>query len=206
MGESLLAGLRVVDLAGEPGQWCGRILADLGAEVVKMEGPRGDPLRGLPHRFAAMNAGKSSIAADPGLLGRCDVVITTPGWPGVLELDPALAPQAVWVSITPFGSDGPRSGWRASDLGVMAATGNLYATGDPDRPPVRCAEPIAYAHSGPEAALAALLALGSGRPQHVDVSMQETVLVANMGAPGRSARTPFPGRRTGAATGRMRRC
>ena len=63
MGEDLLAGLRVVDLAGEPGQWCGRILADLGAEVVKVEDPSGDPLRALPHRFAPLNAGKSSVVA-----------------------------------------------------------------------------------------------------------------------------------------------
>jgi len=82
MGEALLQGVRVVDLAGEPGQMGGRILADLGAEVVKIEPPGGDPLRGVgpmardrqaPEaslRFQAWNAGKCSIvcsADDPRL-------------------------------------------------------------------------------------------------------------------------------------------
>jgi crotonobetainyl-CoA:carnitine CoA-transferase CaiB-like acyl-CoA transferase len=211
MAERLLAGLRVIDLAGEPGQWCGRILADLGAQVVKVEGPDGDPLRRFPHRFAALNAGK--LAAPAGapqhpsvaaLLSGADVVVTTPGWPGAADVDSGLAPQAIWVEITPFGATGPRAGWRASDLGVMAATGNLYATGDADRPPVRCSEPVGYAHTGPEAAMAVLTALASGRRQRIDVSMQETVLIANIGAVGRFARTGFRGKRSGAATGRTR--
>ncbi|MCU1448592.1 MAG: hypothetical protein JWP02_762, partial [Acidimicrobiales bacterium] len=90
------------------------------------------------------------------------------------------------------------------DLGVMAASGNMFATGDPDRPPVRCTEPASHAHGGPETALAALTALASGRPQRVDVSLQETVLVANMGAPGRFARVPMRGQRAGANIGRSR--
>jgi crotonobetainyl-CoA:carnitine CoA-transferase CaiB-like acyl-CoA transferase len=210
MAERLLAGLRVIDLAGEPGQWCGRILADLGAQVVKIEGRDGDPLRRLPHRFAAMNAGKATVTGPPGhpsvvaLLAGADVVITTPGWPDAPDADPDLAAQAIWVEITPFGANGSRAGWRASDLGVMAATGNLYATGDPDRPPVRCTEPVAYAHTGPEAAMAVLTALASGRPHRIDVSMQETVLIANIGAVGRFARGGFRGKRSGAATGRTR--
>src|SRR5439155_13994208 len=93
---------------------------------------------------------------------------------------------SIWVSVTPFGLSGPRSSWRASDLGVMASSGNLYCTGDPDRAPVRCAGNAAYAHSASETAFAALSALASGvRPVDVDVSMQEVVLVANMGAAGR---------------------
>ena len=59
-----------------------------------------------------------------------------------------VRPHAVWVHVTPFGIDGPRANWRASNLGVMAASGNMYCTGDPDRAPVRCAEPTGYAHSG----------------------------------------------------------
>src|SRR5260370_7016904 len=157
MAERLLAGLRVIDLAGEPGQWCGRILADLGAQVVRIEGADGDPLRHLPHRFAAMNAGKAAVTGPPGhpyvaaLLAGADVVVTTPGWPDVPDADPDLAPQAIWVEITPFGANGPRASWLASDLGVMAATGNLYATGDADRPPVRCPDPARNPHTAPAA-------------------------------------------------------
>ena len=77
----------------------------------------------------------------------------------------------------------------------------MYSTGDADRAPVRCTEPTAYAHTGPEAAFAALTGVASGRPQRVDVSMQEVVLVASMGAAGRFARTGFRGRRSGSAVG-----
>ena len=210
-----------MDLAGEPAAMAGRTLADLGADVVKAEPPGGDPLRrvgpfeggderGRSLRFAAWNAGKRSLACeadDPrlaALLAGADVVLQTPGWPGMLEVDPARAPRAVWVRVTPFGADGPRSGWRASDLGVMAASGNMYATGFPDRPPVRCSEPSGYAHVGPETAFAALTALASGRPQVVDVSMQEAVLVANMSAATSYRNTGSRGHRAGANIGRTR--
>src|SRR6202008_4950133 len=113
------------------------------------------------------------------LLAAADIVVDTPGFPGSWALDPSRAPDAVWVSVTPFGVDGPRAGWRATDLGAMASAGNMYSTGDPDRAPVRCTEPTAYAHTGPEAAFAAMTALASGLPQRVDVSMQEVVAVAN---------------------------
>jgi crotonobetainyl-CoA:carnitine CoA-transferase CaiB-like acyl-CoA transferase len=113
--------------------------------------------------------------------------------------------DAIWVSVTPFGLTGPRSQWRASDLGVMASSGNLYCTGDPDRAPVRCAGNAAYAHGGSETAFAALSALASGRrPADVDVSLQEVVLVANMGAAGRFFRGGNRGRRLGANIGRTR--
>ncbi|HMF04634.1 MAG TPA: CoA transferase, partial [Acidimicrobiia bacterium] len=211
MTEALLAGTRVLDLAGEPAAMAGRILADLGADVVLVEPPGGHPLRALPHRFLAWGAGKSSIvvdgADDPKLddvLATADAVIDTPGFPGALELDPARAPGAVWVSVTPFGRSGPRSGWRASDLGVMASSGNMYATGDPDRPPVRCTEPSGYAHVGGETAYAVLAALASGEPLRVDVSMQEVVLVANMVGTAEFAKTGQRGSRRGANIGRTR--
>ena len=200
MPQSLLQGIQVVDLAAEPGQITGRILADLGAEVVKLEPKGGDSLRFvgplIGHRrdpeaslrFAAWNAAKTSLEYDAhepridALLTGADVVLDTPGWPGALQLDPARAPLAVWVRITPFGLTGPRSDWCASDLGVMAASGNMFATGFPDRAPLRCSEPSAYAHVGPEAAIATLCGLASGRPQVIDVSIQETVIVSNMGS------------------------
>ena len=222
MGEALLTGTRVVELAGEPAQLGGRILADLGAEVVKVELPEGDPLRGVGPfagdrrdsdaslRFAAWNAGKTGLVSRPDapelgrLLATADVVIDTPGWPGTVPVDPALAPQAVWVRVTPFGLTGPRAGWRASDLGVLAASGNMSATGYPDRPPLRCTEPTAYAHAGPEIAVAALTGLASGRPQVIDLSLQETYLVANMGNVGAQCLRRTRLRRAGATIMGMR--
>jgi len=210
----LLDGVLVVDLAGEPAAMTGRMLADLGARVVVPEGPGGHPLRRRPDRWDAWTVGKQVLAVagrDDGelaeLLARADVVIDTPGTPGTPDawpLEPERAPHAVWVSVTPFGLDGPRAGWRASDLGVMAASGNMYCTGDPDRAPVRCAEPSGYAHAAAEAAFAALTGLASGRPQRIDVSMQEVVFVANMATPARFPTTGFRGARRGANIGRTR--
>src|SRR5205807_4692120 len=104
----------------------------------------------------------------------------------------------------PFGLQGPRAAWRASDLGIMAASGNMYATGDRDRPPVHSTQPSGYAHLGAEAAMAALTALASGRPQLVDVAGQEAVMVADMCAPATFVRTGARGTRRGANIGRSR--
>jgi crotonobetainyl-CoA:carnitine CoA-transferase CaiB-like acyl-CoA transferase len=206
--EGLLAALRVVDLGDDPAARAARVLGDLGADVVRIVPPGGDVLGGNIAR--AWNAGKQveSLAADDArldeILTAADVVFDTPHAPGVHVLDPVRAPRSVWVSITPFGLEGPRSSWRATDLGVMASTGNMFCTGDPDRAPVRCTEPTAYAHTGPEAAFAALTALWMDVPQRVDVSMQEVVLVANMTIPARFPQTGFRGSRRGANIGRTR--
>jgi crotonobetainyl-CoA:carnitine CoA-transferase CaiB-like acyl-CoA transferase len=214
--DTLLAGVRVVDLAGEPAAMTGRILADLGADVTKVEPPGGDPLRKVPPfgpdgtslRFTVWNAGKTVVeigsTEDPTLaelLAGADVVLSTPFWPGALVVDPGTAPGAVWVNVTSFGLTGPRAGWKASDLGVMASSGNMYCTGDPDRAPVRCTEPTAWSHVGPEAAMAALTGLASGRPQVVDVSAQEAVMIASMGHVGRFPKTGNRGKRSGASIG-----
>jgi crotonobetainyl-CoA:carnitine CoA-transferase CaiB-like acyl-CoA transferase len=202
----VLEGIEVVDLTDESGALAARILADLGAHVTRVERPTGDPLRLQPFRHAAWTARSEIVCLavdDPALdelLATADVVLGTSGH----GVEPDRAPDAVWVNISPFGLIGPRCSWRASDLGVMAATGNLYATGDPDRPPVRCAEPIAYAHAGPEAAFAALTALATGCPQQVDLSIQEAVMVASMGAAGRFIREKARGQRRGASIGRTR--
>ena len=79
----------------------------------------------------------------------------------------------------------------------MAASGNLYCTGDPDRAPVRCAEPAGYNHAAAEMAFAALTGLASDRPQRIDVSMQEVVAVANMSTPSRFPFNGFRGTRRG---------
>lgn len=219
MGSRLLQGLKVLDMAGEPLAMTGRMLADMGAEVVKLEPPGGDPLRraspfdsgsGMSLRFLAWNAGKTSIEYNPSdahvdaLLHGADVLIETPGFGGSLEFALTRAPQAVWLKATPFGLDGPRANWRASDLGIMAASGNLYATGYPDRPPLRCSEPAAYAHASAEGVFAILSALASGRPQVIDLSMQEAVVIANMGGAGQFPKTGRKGQRMGASMGRTR--
>lgn len=202
----MLTGIRVLDLTGVSGVLAARVLADLGAEVTRVEWPEGDTLRLQPSRHAAWTARSTLVELnrdDPALddlLAGADVVLATRGH----GIGSERAPDAVWVHLSPFGLTGPRAAWRAGDLGILASTGNLFATGDPDRAPVRCAEPIAYAHAGPEAAFAALTGLATGCPQQIDLSIQEAVMVASMGGAGRFARDGDRGRRRGADIGRTR--
>jgi crotonobetainyl-CoA:carnitine CoA-transferase CaiB-like acyl-CoA transferase len=201
VAQGLLDGLRVLDLGNEPSARAARLLGDLGATVTRVVPSTGDVLTGNVAR--AWNAGKEVVVGDDvdEYVAAADVVFDTPGAPGTHQISPTTGP--VWVHITPFGMDGPRSGWRASDLGVMAASGNMFVTGDPDRPPVRCTEPTAYAHSGPEAAFAALTALWGGIAE-IDLAMQETVMVANMTGPAQFPKNGNRGVRRGANIGRTR--
>jgi crotonobetainyl-CoA:carnitine CoA-transferase CaiB-like acyl-CoA transferase len=210
MSEGLCAGIRVLDLGDDAAARAARILADLGADVVRVVPPTGDPLARRRATELAWTAGKrvAVLSADDPTLERllrsADVVFDTPRARGVHTIDPARAPQAVWVSVTPFGLTGPRSTWSASDLGVMASTGNMFATGHPERAPVRASEPTAFCHTGGEAAFAALSALACGRTGVVDVSMQEVVLIANMSGQATYPSSGERGRRTGASIGRSR--
>ena len=108
MPTALLDGVRVVDLAGEPAAMTGRILADLGADVVLVEPPDGHPLRDQPDRFAAWAAGKRSVvvtgpddATLAELLAGADIVVATPGFPETLDVDPSGARR------TPCGAGHP---------------------------------------------------------------------------------------------------
>ena len=211
----MLSPYRVLDLTTERGLLCGQILGDLGADVIKIEPPGGSPARRIgpfykdePHPdrslyWWAYNRNKRSITLDidssdgRALLLRlaegADFLIEsdTPGFLaerglGYEELA-AVNPALVYVSITPFGQDGPKAGYADSDLIIFAAGGPLVLNGDDDRPPVQVSVPQAYLHAGAEAALAALIAhherQRSGRGQHVDVSAQQAVSQATLGSP-----------------------
>jgi crotonobetainyl-CoA:carnitine CoA-transferase CaiB-like acyl-CoA transferase len=176
----MLAGIRVLDLSEEPGFLAGKILAELGADVVKVEPPGGDrqarrgpylgetpdPERSLP--WLALHTSKRGITLDlrtprggdlfHALAARADAVLET-FQPGTLERLGSgwddlreKCPRLVWCSLTPFGRTGPWARYRAHDLVIVALGGNAHLTGDPDRPPVRCTLPTAYLHGGAEAA------------------------------------------------------
>jgi crotonobetainyl-CoA:carnitine CoA-transferase CaiB-like acyl-CoA transferase len=122
------------------------------------------------------------------LADRADVVIESaaPGYMASLGLSRETLsqrnPALVTVSITPFGQDGPKANWPASDLTVLAAGGPLWLTGDQDRPPTHVRVSQGFHHAACEAAAAAMIALHervrSGLGQHVDVSAQQAVTLA----------------------------
>lgn len=184
--DNLLAGCRVLDLTDEKGLLGGRILGDLGADVIKVEPPGGTPARNIgpfyhdiPHPekslyWFAYNANKRGITLNietsdgreifKKLLTKVDIVIESfkLGYLAGLGLDyDDLAqdyPRLVMVSITPFGQTGPYKDYEASDIVAAAMGGNMYVTGDPDRAPLRISSPQAYLHAGASAAVAALIA------------------------------------------------
>jgi crotonobetainyl-CoA:carnitine CoA-transferase CaiB-like acyl-CoA transferase len=202
----LLSPYRVLDLTDERGQLAGQMLAQLGAEVLAIEPPGGSRSRGLAP-FAhdapgpenslvhlAYNRGKQSVVLDLAdnesdreafrkLVAGADVVIDSaePGRMASLGLGPtALAeinPALVFVSISAFGSDGPKANWAATDLTVWASSGSQAVCGDEDRAPLPVGVPQAFAHAAAEAAGAAIVALlersVSGLGQHVDISAQQ---------------------------------
>jgi len=202
--QGLLDGLAVVDLLPPAFGMTGRILADLGALVVRA-GWSASTVRVDPRWTAGAwtwDLGKSVVDVDADQLARLvadsDMVLRLEE-PGAAA---AVAGAAVLdVVLSPFGAVGPRAGWTASDLGVAAASGNLWATGDPDRPPVRCSAPLSLAHAGSEAAFAALSALRAGTRGRVDVSMAEAFTVACLGAPAGAGVHGDRGARTGAVMG-----
>jgi crotonobetainyl-CoA:carnitine CoA-transferase CaiB-like acyl-CoA transferase len=206
----MLSRCRVLDLTTERGFLCGQILGDLGADVVKVE-PRdgvaarhaGPFLRDTPGPdnaigWLAFNRNKRGITVDlehpegrslmQRLAGKADLLIESEN-PGVMasrSLDyqslNKLNPALVYVSITPFGQDGPKASYLDSDLIVMAASGVLILYGDEDRAPIRMSVPQAYLHASADAAGAALIAfyerLNSGQGQQVDVAAQESLGLA----------------------------
>jgi crotonobetainyl-CoA:carnitine CoA-transferase CaiB-like acyl-CoA transferase len=183
----MLQRVRVLDLTDEPGFLAGKILGDLGADVVKVEPPGGHPARSSGPfgggaasaerslLWAACNTSKRGIvldlASDAGradltkLAEAADVLVET-ARPGALDAlglgAEALRrrnPRLVYCAISPFGQSGPRAQFRGGDLVVVAMGGNAGMTGDPDRPPLRCTLPTSHYHACAEAALAIVMAL-----------------------------------------------
>jgi crotonobetainyl-CoA:carnitine CoA-transferase CaiB-like acyl-CoA transferase len=185
-----LAGLRVLEfghIAAAP--FCGMLLADLGADVVKVESPEGDGLRAWPPivtnaagetfslNFASLNRGKRSIVAnlkDPlhlarilALCARVDVIIENYR-PGALDRlgvgfeDVAKRNASiVYCSISGYGQQGERARKGAFDVVVQGGSGLMSVTGEPDRPPVKCGVPVADFTAGLYAAYTILAARAS---------------------------------------------
>jgi crotonobetainyl-CoA:carnitine CoA-transferase CaiB-like acyl-CoA transferase len=185
--QGILSPYRILDLTDEKGFICGKVLGDLGADVIKVERPGGDPGRSLgpfyhdipdPEKslyWYAFNASKRGITLDietsdgqeifKKLLKTSDCVVESfrPGYLGSIRLGYAdlcqIKSDIIVTSITPFGSIGPYRGYEATDLTLWALSGLLYICGDPDRPPTRISFPQSYLHAGVDAAVGTVMGL-----------------------------------------------
>jgi crotonobetainyl-CoA:carnitine CoA-transferase CaiB-like acyl-CoA transferase len=195
----LLSDVLVIDATNRFGWLAGRVLADLGADVVKIDTPGTDHSR---PEWRAFNVNKRVLEGDPSrpenagalgeLLTKADICLVTPNPDdGRSALDPDVLrkdyPRLVVVAITPFGRSGPRKDWRATDLEVMAAGGAMSMAGEPDGVPLRVSEPQSYSWAGTHAAMGALMALlrrdVTGNGDLVEVSAQSSVIIALSHAP-----------------------
>jgi len=195
------ASLRVLDLTQGPLLVAGNMLAKLGADVIAVEPPaRVAARRTAPATWSAFASGKRGVTCDlqseggrtlfARLASTADIVITGDDLSGdalpLLDWDRLLAdnPRLILVSVTPFGEDGPKSGYAATDLIIWAAGGPLHPSRDGERPPLRISSDQALLHAGSDAALGALIALAArertGRGQKVTVSAQQSAAQATL--------------------------
>ncbi len=167
-----LAGIRVLEICNvAAGPFCALLLADLGADVIKLENPgSGDTLRAWPphtgpendrlsENFASLNRNKRSVTLDlknpddnakaKNLIANADVLIEN-NRPGVmkrlgLDFDSALAinPKLIYCSISAYGQTGPRANEGGFDVTIQAMSGIMSVTGEPDGAPVKCGVPVA---------------------------------------------------------------
>jgi benzylsuccinate CoA-transferase BbsE subunit len=188
--QGALSGYRVLDLTDEKARLCSRFLADMGAEVTRVEKP------GMP--FSWENLGKQFVTLDieskPGqelfqrLVSTADVLVESHplgyldklglGYPQLSQINPRL----VMASITPFGPDGPYRDYKSCDIVASALGGQLYVSGEAGRPPLKPFGSQSYYLASLFAAIGVLLALyrrhSSGKGQHIDISLQESVAAA----------------------------
>lgn len=206
----MLSGLKALDLTDIRGYLCGKILADLGVEVIKIEPPGGDPGRNTgpfyydepdPEKslyWFAYNMNKKGITLNIetrdgrkillALVKKADFLIESfsPGYLEKLGLgytDVRVQNQRIiMTSISPFGQTGPYKDYKAPDIVGMAMGGIVYPTGAPDRPPVRISFPQAYLHASAHACVGTMIAYyyreTTGKGQHVDQSMQQSLVYA----------------------------
>lgn len=199
-----LQGIRVVEFCQVlAGPFAGCLLADMGADVIKVESPEGDLMRqwppildGYSQYFASVNRNKRSVvldlktdagrAAAHRLTLSADILLENfrPGVMAKFGLDYATLakdhPALVYCSVSAFGQTGPRATEGGFDMTVQAMSGVMSVTGDRDGRPAKCGIPIADFSAGLYAAFSATAALhkarATGKGDHVDVSMLGAML------------------------------
>jgi len=202
---AMLDGVTILELGGViAGNFGGVVLADLGAEIIKIEPKTGDTARNpkiAPYRDHSaihlfMNRGKKSVALDlkseegheilVRLVEQADVVIDNfrPGVLTRLGIDhdalKAANPKISTVSITGFGETGPQKDKAAFDLVIQAYSGHMSITGDPDGAPARAGVPLADMSGGIYGCISILAALVGrelhGKGAHADVAMLDSMV------------------------------
>ncbi len=201
----LLTGVRVAEFCSvAAGPFCGMLLADLGADVIKVEPPEGDALRQWPpltagdsENFASLNRNKRSIVLnlkDPAdvavaleIIAGSDVLLenSRPGVMARLGLGyPQIKhkfPRLVYCSISAFGQTGPRAQEGGFDLTIQAASGIMSVTGEPNGDPVKCGVPISDFSSGLYAAFAIAAAIVRARAEGVGAWLDIPMLGCSLG-------------------------
>lgn len=199
-----LETLRVLDFSRVlAGPYCTAMMADLGAEVIKVESAFGDDYRHIgPFKgdesllFQTVNRGKKSIILDlkseegvmaaRKLAGECDVVIENfrPGVMDRLGLGPVSLreefPKLIYVSVSGFGQNGPNKSLPAYDIIIQAMSGLMDVTGEPDGPPMMVGDAIADVAGGLFAAFGTMVALFNrnvtGNGSHVDLALYDSLM------------------------------
>jgi crotonobetainyl-CoA:carnitine CoA-transferase CaiB-like acyl-CoA transferase len=226
--QSALEGIRVIEVGNFMAvPFCGMQLADLGADVIKVENPRGGDLTrgtgpfidGESSNFVRLNRNKRSLALDlksadgkavfRRLAARADVVIENlrPGTMRDLGLSyetlSADAPRLIYLAATGFGSDGPYSEMAGLDIIAQGMSGLMSITGEPGAPPVKVGVPIADLTAALYATIAVLAALRArdrdGTGQFIDVSLLESAVSFGVWEAGRYFATGEVPRPTGSA-------
>jgi crotonobetainyl-CoA:carnitine CoA-transferase CaiB-like acyl-CoA transferase len=185
MASELLSGFRMLDLADEKGALCGKIFADLGADVIKVEPPGGCSTRRIPPflddlpgedrslYFLAYAAGKRSVTLNLGsadgrallvdLARKSDFLLESfpPGYMESIGLSyehlAEINPRLIYSSVTAFGDQGRGRDYKAHDIVAWASGGPMFMMGEQGKPPLEMALPQAALHAGAEAAVASLL-------------------------------------------------
>ena len=200
MQASILDGIRVVDFStGVPGPYVTKLLADAGADVIKVEGPEGDPVRRWSATradfeddsalFQLLNASKRGIVGGPGgpeiedLVATADAVVESfPAGSGLGRAWAEQHPHLVVLSVTPYGQDGPLVSHPSTEYTVQAQCGAIACRGRPDQPPIHAgggiAEWTAGAYAGPAMLSALLRARRTGRGEHIDLAVADVMGIA----------------------------
>jgi len=203
-----LAGIRVAEFCNvAAGPYCCMLLADFGADVIKIENPDGgDTMRAWPplsegysENFASVNRNKRSVVLDlksaeglaeaKRIIASCDVLVEN-NRPGVMDrLGLGYAdlskdrPGLIYCSISAFGQDGPRAKEGGFDLTMQAMAGVMSVTGEPGGAPVKCGVPLSDFSAGLYAAMSVCALLrrvqSGGEGGHIDISMQGAVLAVS---------------------------